>query len=124
MCFVRNLLRALVCVVAAACAAQPIALDACHAACERVKTARVAASPCHHVAPAGPQIGQSARPCGQDHALMPSDGPGAAPKTQMTLSTPPGDITSFAHRPLRGAAVESAPPSVLITSISNTPLRV
>src|ERR1051325_9041757 len=101
MCFVRNLLRALAGVLAAACLVQPIALDACHAACDRAKTAPVAAAPpCHHVAPAGPQIGQNARPCTQDHAVMPVDpGPGSAPTTQTMLSTAPA-IVAFAGVPV------------------------
>jgi len=126
MSFVRNLLRALVGVLAVACAAQPIALDACHAACDQVKAARAAAPPCHHVAPAGPQIGANARPCRQDHAVMPGDpGPGAQPRTQSIVSLAPA-VVSFAHVFRRDAAADSSPgsPPTLIALISNTPLRV
>jgi hypothetical protein len=127
MSFVRNLLRALVAVVAVACAAQPMALDACHAACDRVKAARAAAPPCHHVAAAGPQIGQNARPCSQDHAVMPGDpGPRVAPKTQTILSTAPGVVALFAHDLMRVGPVDSSPgpAPILISLSSNTPLRV
>ena len=128
MCFVRNLLRTLAGVLAAACVVQPIALDACHAVCDAANTARVAtAPPCHDVGRPGPQISQNARPCTQDHAVMPVDpGPGSAPKTQTMLSTAPA-VVPFAAFPVDDAAAIPSPPGSppILDSVSpNTPLRV
>jgi hypothetical protein len=124
MTFVRTLLRWLLTAsLAAACAAQPIALDACRAACDSARSAQVAAvPPCHHAA--GWQIGQPTPPCSQDHAVVPAD-PG--------VSVHPHGVTSVCSRaslfddvaPRVTLADSSAgPPSIRISVESNTPLRV
>jgi hypothetical protein len=83
MYFVDGFKRVLVAVAVAACAAQPIALDACSAACERARTVRSAAAPpCHHGATAAGRISQPARACGQDHAVVPASGTGAPDHAQ------------------------------------------
>jgi len=124
MSFVRTLLRWLLTAsLAAACAAQPIALDACRAACDSARTAQVAAvPPCHHAA--GSQISQPTAPCSQDHAVVPAD-PG--------ISVHPHGVASACSRaslfddvaPRVTVADSSAgPPSVHNSVESNTPLRV
>ena len=124
MSFVRTLLRWLLTAsLAAACVAQPIALDACRAACDSARRAQVAAvPPCHHAA--GSQIGQPTAPCSQDHAVVPAD-PG--------ISTHPHGVASVSSRaslfdhvaPRLAIAGSSAdPPSIPISVELNAPLRV
>jgi hypothetical protein len=127
MYFVRTIRRfALACVVAA-CAAQPIALDACHAACDRARSARIAtAPPCHHASAAGPQIGRPDRPCGQEHAVVPADrGVGARTPSIGWVSVSPCAPLFAAVAP-RGVIAGSSPspPTIPLALISNIPLRV
>jgi hypothetical protein len=124
MSFVRTLLRWLLTAsLAAACAAQPVALDACRAACDSARAAQVAAvPPCHHAA--GSQISQPTTPCSRDHALVPAD-PG--------ISGHPHGVASVCSRPSRFDDVaprvtvadsSAGPPSIPDSIESNTPLRV
>src|SRR5262249_31320774 len=103
--------------------AQPIALDACRAACDSSRSAQAAtAPPCHRAA--GSQIGQPARPCGQDHAVVPAD---------HGISAQPLGVASVCTRALlfddvaphvTVADSSAGPPSVPNSIESNTPLRV
>jgi hypothetical protein len=124
MSFVRTLLRWLLTAsLAAACAAQPIALDACRAACDSTRAAQVAAvPPCHHAA--GSRISQPTTPCSQAHAVVPAD-PGIS-------VYPPGVASACSRAPLfddvaprlRIADSSAGPPSIPNSVESNTPLRV
>src|SRR5215471_13164982 len=125
--FVRTLLRWLfVAVVAAACVAQPVAVDACRAACDTARSAWLAATPpCHHAA-AGSQVGQPSRSCGQDHAVVPAD-PGVGAPAHSLASASHGPSTSlFGAVALRVARVDSStgPPPISISLASHTPLRI
>jgi hypothetical protein len=127
MSFVRLVLRWLLSVlVGAACAVQPIALDACRAACDSARSARIAAAPpCHHAA-AGSHIGQPGRPCGQDHAVMPAD-PGVGGPAQSPAFAPPSPLASLFDAVARRAIVSDSsagPPAAPISLVSNIPLRV
>jgi hypothetical protein len=127
MSFVRICLRwLLTAFVVAACAAQPIALDACRAACDSARTRVATAPPCHHAASSGPQMGQPARSCSQEHAVVPAD-PGVGGPAQsvafVSLAPTPSPFGTLAPRP--GLVVPwSRPPAIPISSESNTPLRV
>ena len=127
MSVVRMLLRWLfVTVVAAACVAQPVALDACRAACDTARSARLAATPpCHH-ATAGSQVGQPSRPCGQDHAVVPADPGVGAPAHSLAFTSHGPNTSLFRAIAPRAARVDSSagPPLISISIASNTPLRV
>jgi len=125
MSFVRTLLRWLLTAsLAAACAAQPIALDACRAACDSARSARAAAAPpCHH-AGAGSQVGQPSPSCAQEHAVVPADpGVGMQPPSVASIDSHPA---LFSDAVLRPAVADSSagPPPIPISLESNTPLRV
>jgi hypothetical protein len=127
MYFVRTLQFLVAAVLVAACAAQPIALDACGAACERAQNARSAAAPpCHHEAPATGQIGQTTRRCGQDHAVTPAaSGTGAPDRVQTIAGVTPRALASGLS--LRRAPVvvgSQSPPLFFLALESNTLLRV
>ena len=126
MSFVRTFLRWLLAAfVVVACAAQPIALDACRAACDTARTARIAAAPpCHHGAGAS-QIGQPVRPCSQDHAVVPADPGVGGPTSSLAFASPGPRSALFGAVTPRAAVVEasSGPPSIPIAITSNTPLR-
>jgi hypothetical protein len=128
MSFVRQLLRWLLAVlVVTACAAQPIALDACRAACDSARSAQIAAAPpCHHAAAAS-QIGQPARPSGQEHAVVPASPSvgGPAPILEFVSLRPPASLFDRVVPRACGAADSSAgPPPIPISLESTTPLRV
>jgi hypothetical protein len=124
MSFVRTLLRWLLTAsLAAACAAQPIALDACRAACDSARSARAAAAPACHRA-AGSQVGQPSPSCGQEHAVVPADpGVAAQPLSVAPIDSPP---PLFNDSVLRAAVADSSagPPPIPISLESNTPMRV
>jgi len=128
MSFVRALLRGLLTSFAvAACAAQPLALDACRAACDTARTAQTAvAPPCHHAAAAGAQIGQPSRPCGQDHAVVPADHGAGGPAHAFASAAPATSPSRCGAVVPRVAVVDSSwgPPSIPIAITSNTPLRL
>jgi len=124
MSFVRKLLR--VALIILACAAQPIALDACHAACDAARTARIAsAPPCHRASVNGPQIGQPPRPCGQDHAVVPADSGAGWPSHPLAFATIPARAPLFDGVALP-TVVDSSPdpPAADSQPGSNIPLRV
>jgi hypothetical protein len=124
MSFVRTLLRWLVTAsLAAACVAQPIALDACRAACDSARAAQVAAvPPCHHAA--GSQVGQPSPSCGQQHAVVPADpGVAAQPLSVASIdSRPPLFDDSVLRAPVADSS--AGPPPIPVSLESNTPLRV
>jgi hypothetical protein len=125
---VRTLLRGLLTAfVIAACAAQPIAFDACRAACDSARTAQTAVAPsCHHAASTGALIGQPARSCSQDHAVVPADPGAGGPAHAFTWSFPATSPSRDGGVVPRVAVVDpsSGPPSIPIAIASNTPLRV
>jgi hypothetical protein len=124
MSLVRTLLRWLVTAsLASACAAQPIALDACRAACDSARSAQVAAvPPCHHAA--GAQISQPTTPCSQDHAVVPAD-PGISVHSH-GLASVCSHASLFDDVAPRVTVADSSagPPPIPISLESNTPLRV
>jgi hypothetical protein len=127
MYFVPSLQILVAAVLLAACAAQPIALDACGAACERAQNARnAAAPPCHHEAPATGQIGQTARRCGQDHAVTPAASGTGAPDRVQTISavTPHASAHGLTLRRAPVVFGSQSPPPLLHPLESNTLLRV
>jgi len=123
MTFVRTLLRWLLTAsIAAACAAQPIALDACRASCDSARLAQVAAAPpCHHAA--GSRISQPTAPCSQDHAVVPAD-TGVPAQPLIVAVRPRGFLfeTVATHAAIAGSS--AGPPSIPISVESTTPLRV
>jgi hypothetical protein len=124
MSFVRTLLRWLLTAsLAAACTAQPIAIDACRAACDTARSAQVAAvPPCHHAT--GSQISQPDRPCSQDHAVVPADpGISAHPPGGASVCSRPSLFDDVAPRMIV-ADSSAGPPSIPNSVESNTPLRV
>jgi hypothetical protein len=127
MYFVPKLQVLVAAVLVAACAAQPIALDACGAACETARSARSAvAPPCHHEATAAGRIGQTARPCGQDHAVAPAAaGTGAPDRVQTIATVTPRASASGLSLPQAPIAFGSqSPPLFFFALESNTLLRV
>jgi hypothetical protein len=125
MTFVRLFLRCLlVAFIAGACAAQPIALDACRASCDSARAAQAAGVPPCHRAAAGTQIGQPVRPCSLDHAVVPAR-PGVSVQTTGVASVS-SHASLFDHVALRVTAADSSadPPSIPNSVESNTPLRV
>ena len=123
MTFVRTLLRwLLMASLAAACAAQPLALDACRAACDSARSAQVAAvPPCHHAA-AGAQIGQPTRPCRQDHAVVPADA--GVPAQPLTVESSWYGSAFAAVTPRTPADSPAHPSPFPIALDSHIPLRV
>jgi hypothetical protein len=127
MYFVPKLQWLVAAVLVAACSAQPIALDACGAACERAQHARSAAAPpCHHEAPAAGQIGQTTRRCGQDHAVAPAASDTGAPGHVQTIAsvTPRAFASGPSPSAISAASGSHRPPHLLFALESNTPLRI
>jgi hypothetical protein len=124
MYFVPRLQFFVAALLVAACAAQPVAIDACGAACERARIS--AAPPCHHEASATGQIGQAARPCGQDHAIAPAASDTGAPGHVQTLASVTPRAFAFGPSPsaISAASGSHSPPHILFALESNTPLRV
>jgi hypothetical protein len=126
MTFVRTLLRWLLTTsLAAACAAQPLALDACRASCDLARSTRIAAAPpCHHAA-AGSRIGQPVRPCGQDHAVVPADSASSVPApTVVVAASTRASIFEVVTPRVRVAESSADPPAIPLSLASSTPLRV
>jgi hypothetical protein len=127
--FVVGFKRLVIACVVAASAGHPLALDVCHSVCEGVRARRLeAAPPCHHVAPAVAQIDHQARPCAQDHAVVPgasgieapTQAPAAGSATQILSS-----FDSSSHGPNGPQSAFSSPsPPPPLASESNAPLRV
>jgi len=128
MFLVRALLRGLLTAfVVAACVAQPLAFDVCRAACDAARTSRIAAAPpCHHASSGGAQIGQPARSCSQDHAVVPADPGATGPAPAFAWSAPAASPSLFVAVAPRVALVDSSsgPPSNSLSLESNTPLRM
>jgi hypothetical protein len=124
MYFVPRLQLVVVALLVAACAAQPVALDACGAACERAHIA--AAPPCHHEAAAAGQIGHPARPCGQDHAVVPADSGSVTSAQRHLVASMTARMATFRSSPCRASITFGvhSPPLFFIPPESNTPLRV
>jgi hypothetical protein len=125
MYFVDGFKRVLIAAAMAACAAQPIVLDACSAACDRARTVRnAAAPPCHHEATPAEQISQPVRACGQDHAVVPASGTSSPDHVQtIALVNPCAFASGLAPRraPLPFGS-QSPPPSRFLES--HTALRI
>jgi len=124
--FVPRLLRLLmVGLVVAACAGQPIALDACSAACEAARSAAVA-PPCHHATASAEKISQPDRPCGQDHAVVPAAAATGAPPQAQTAASATVSVSAFGHtlRPAPLTSSSQSPPPVPFSVEASAALRI